>query len=386
VISATETALKVAQPVVGKIEDPVGKIDQCASEALAKVQEKLPIVNQTPSEIANSAKTTAHDTASYYYNKITGSNIGQQTTKHLDNAVSFSELMVEICFPTDGTNPDDLQELEKAEEDEDKGLVVRAANLKNRAVRRGTRKMMTYTPVKSTIDNVQYAQEQIHEMTEKILKGTNYVATKTMEVKDLVKDNYPTIKTLATETLTEGTQYVEKNWDQIYSTTMYIPKKAIQVTGSVYINAQEIVFAYTKAHSLTEIPHAVVEMAEKYYSNLKIDGLSVEQVKEKAIGFVYVPAQVVSEYLRASRVVQWVVPNSIKTESIEMVEVERTSSPENRDSETENTRQNETMPSVVVMEPMSTSPVNSFTETKPQSDVDGDFFVSSERKIEEMSE
>lgn len=29
----------------------VGKIDQCASEALAKVQEKLPIVNQTPSEV-----------------------------------------------------------------------------------------------------------------------------------------------------------------------------------------------------------------------------------------------------------------------------------------------------------------------------------------------
>ena len=78
------------------------------------------------------------------------------------------------------------------------------------------------------------------------MKGTNYVATKTMEVKDLVIDNYPTIKTLATETFTEGTQYVEKNWDQIYSTTMYIPKKAIQVTGSVYINAQEIVFAYTK--------------------------------------------------------------------------------------------------------------------------------------------
>ena len=127
-------------------------------------------------------------------------------------------------------------------------------------------------------------------------------------------------------------------------------------------------------------------MAEKYYSNLKIDGLSVEQVKEKAVGFVYVPAQVVSEYLRASRVVQWVVPNSIKTESIEMVEVERTSSPENRDNETENTRQQETMPNLVVMEPMPTSPVNSFTKTKPQSDIDDDFVVSSDRKIEEMSD
>lgn len=99
-------------------------------------------------------KTTAQDTATYYYDKLSGSNIGKQTTQQLDNAVSFSELMVEICFPTDGTNPDDLKELEKAEEDEDKGLVVRAANLKDRAVRRGTRKLMTYTPVKSTVDSV----------------------------------------------------------------------------------------------------------------------------------------------------------------------------------------------------------------------------------------
>jgi len=29
----------------------VTKLDHCASEALAKVQEKIPIVNQTPSEV-----------------------------------------------------------------------------------------------------------------------------------------------------------------------------------------------------------------------------------------------------------------------------------------------------------------------------------------------
>ena len=229
-------------------------------------------------------------------------------------------------------------------------------------------------------------------------------------MKDLVKDNYPTIKTLAVGTLQEGSQLLEKNWDHIYSTTMYIPKKAVQVSGEVYINAQEMVFAYTKvfvlllinffvhysspgeihvtvtccillkviellkflfsfdirfqngyntsgtrvfeqssvryltmlifiglifylfvqAHSLTEIPHAVVEMAEKYYANLKINGLTAELVKDKAVAFVYVPAQVVSEYLRESRVVQWVVPKSIQTETIEMVEIERAETQENQ--------------------------------------------------------
>ena len=104
--------------------------------------------------MAESAKSKAVETANYYLEKVQSSTLGKQTTKQADNAVSFSELMVEICFPTDGSNPDDLQELEKAEEDEDKGLLIRAGNLKNRAYRRGTRKLMSYKPVLTTIDTV----------------------------------------------------------------------------------------------------------------------------------------------------------------------------------------------------------------------------------------
>lgn len=59
-------------------------------------------------------------------------------------------------------------------------------------------------------------------------------------------ENYPTIKTKAEQTVAEGTSFLTKNWDHIYSTSMYIPKKALQVTGEVYISTQEIVFAYTK--------------------------------------------------------------------------------------------------------------------------------------------
>ena len=68
----------------------------------------------------------------------------------------------------------------------------------------------------------------------------------------------------------------------------------------------------------------------------------MDQVKGKAVAFVYVPAQVVSEYIRESRVVQWVVPKSIKMESIEMVETVRsteggsTESPEPIKSDIEN--------------------------------------------------
>jgi len=48
------------------------------------------------------------------------SRVAEALTKQADTAVSFSELMVEICLPTQGSDPEDVMELERAEEDEDK--------------------------------------------------------------------------------------------------------------------------------------------------------------------------------------------------------------------------------------------------------------------------
>lgn len=104
--------------------------------------------------MSESAKSAVKETADYYIGKVQTSSTVKQATQQLDNAVSFSELMVEICFPTDGSNPEDIQELEKAEEDEEKGILVRAGNLKTRAVRRGTKKLMSYQPVKTSVDTV----------------------------------------------------------------------------------------------------------------------------------------------------------------------------------------------------------------------------------------
>lgn len=86
-------------------------------------------------------------------------------------------------------------------------------------------------------------------MTEKLIQGTNYVAARTTEVKDVLTNNYPEIKSTVQASLTEGSQLLSQKWDHVYQTTMYIPKKAIQVTGEVYISAQEIVFAYGKVGS-----------------------------------------------------------------------------------------------------------------------------------------
>ncbi len=68
--------------------------------------------------------------------------------------LSLSEFIAEFSLPTDGTCKDDMKELEKADEDLDKGVLVRAQNLKRMVTRRGKRKLMTYRSVKYSVDAV----------------------------------------------------------------------------------------------------------------------------------------------------------------------------------------------------------------------------------------
>ena len=61
-------------------------------------------------------------------------------------------------------------------------------------------------------------------------------------------------------------------------------------------------------------------MAESYYNTLKNEAPSAGEVKEKAIAFVLVPAQVVSEYLGAKKAIQWIMPDTIETECLQVLE------------------------------------------------------------------
>jgi len=340
--AATNTALKVAKPVVG--EDPVGRMDSAASEVLAKVQEAFPIVNQTPCQIAASTKSSIQEKTNEYVEKVKESRVAEALTKQADTAVSFSELMVEICLPTQGSDPEDVMELERAEEDEDKGILVRATNLKDRAKRRGRRQLLTYRAVQGTVDMVQYAQVKMAEMNEKLWQGTNYVSTKANEVKDVVSTRATEVKdTVISKVPIMNTMQAQQpasangQEEQIisnanapeecqvtdqcqntYTTNMYIPKKALQASGKVIVSAKEIVFSYTKAESVRNMPRSVIQIADDYYSNLRQEVPLVDSIHDKAVAFVSVPAQVVAEYIHGSRPVQWILPKSIGTNQIQV--------------------------------------------------------------------
>jgi len=320
VLAATDVALRVAKPVVGEVKDPVGSIDGCAAEVLAKVQEKIPCVKQNPCDLVEAAKTSAQDTANYYMDKVQGMTVTKTAVKQLDNAVSLSDLMVELCFPTDVTNYEDMAELERAEEDEDKGLIKHARNVKDKAYRRGSKKLMSYSQVRKTADVVQFVQNQISETTGKLIKGTNYVSSASSSSTPVETPSTSGQTKALSEEENADRDFVSEDWESIDKTSMFLPKKALEMTGEVYTSAKEMVFVYSNTNALKEMPSNVVKTVESYYNKVSEDGI-INDVKDKVVSFAYVPTQVISNYMQSNRLVQWIIPNSLQQESIQVIEI-----------------------------------------------------------------
>lgn len=334
VLAATDMACKVARPVVGEIADPGASIDSCASEVLAKVQEKIPCMKQDPREYVEAAKSYSKDTANYYLDKVQGLAVTQSAVHKLDNAVAMTDLIVELCLPTDGSCAEDMEELEKAEADEDQGVIAHANNVRRKAYRRGTRKLMSYKHVQTTVDMVQYAQNQISETTGKLLKGSSYVASPTTTPPSPTTSSKPPTheipESLQGSTVAKSNDATEgapnlaaelsaQGWDTVHQTSMYIPGKALEVTGEIYVSAKEMIFSYSNVNKMNKIPSAVTKTVESYYKNATENEV-VKDIKEKAVAFAYVPTQVISNYVQSNRVVQWIIPNYLQTESIQVIE------------------------------------------------------------------
>ena len=70
------------------------------------------------------------------------------------DVLSTFELIGELTLPTDGKCEEDMKELETDDADHEKGHLVRARNLHKKLARRGKRKLMSYQPIKFTVDTV----------------------------------------------------------------------------------------------------------------------------------------------------------------------------------------------------------------------------------------
>ena len=105
-------------------------------------------------QIAETTKEAIKATATSCMEKLQGTSAVKNVNKQVENAISLSELMVEICFPTDGADPNDLAELEREEAAEHEGAAVRVANLTEKVKQRGRKRIMALKPVQVTVDAV----------------------------------------------------------------------------------------------------------------------------------------------------------------------------------------------------------------------------------------
>ena len=105
-------------------------------------------------QIAETTKEAIKSKATSYFESFQESGTGKTINKQVDNVISLSELVVEVCFPTDGSDPQEVAELEKEELAENAGHAVRVTNLKEKLKHRGTKRLMTLKPVQVTVDAV----------------------------------------------------------------------------------------------------------------------------------------------------------------------------------------------------------------------------------------
>ncbi|XP_078368266.1 uncharacterized protein LOC144652106 [Oculina patagonica] len=260
----------LSKPIVGRVECAAATLDRVASETLAKVEEKCPIITKTPAEI----KTTVTDTASEYYNKVQNNAVVKMMVASTEGMISITEVIAEAALPTDGTCEEDMKELETADEDSAKGALVRVQNLQRMVTRRGKRKLMSYKPVKFSVDTASNLQEHITD-----LLGRTSDASK-----------------------------------KVYSASMYIPNMALELSGEVIVSAKQLVFALNKAHSVKDMPAAVANVAMKAVQ-------PITDAKDRLAGYVFVPSQVMTEYLLSSRPVQWILPHIVAVEDMSKMDI-----------------------------------------------------------------
>ena len=70
---------------------------------------------------------------------------------------------------------------------------------------------------------------------------------------------------------------------------------------------------------MSDIPTAVSSTVESYYNSAR-ENQVVKELTDKAVAFAYVPTQVISSYIQSNRAVQWIFPQHLRTESIQVVE------------------------------------------------------------------
>ena len=76
----------------------------------------------------------------------------------------------------------------------------------------------------------------------------------------------------------------------------------------------QICYVYFQAHNIKDMPAAVLNMTRKVAEPLG-------EVKNKATAYLFVPPQVMTEYILSSRPVQWIIPKIVAVEDMSKLDI-----------------------------------------------------------------
>lgn len=113
-------------------------------------------------QIVSTTVDALKNKAGEYYNVVNNTRVIQFTHARVTEAISLSELAVEVVLPADPDSPEDVQEEEQESLEikqntdavKPKGHAERVLALGKRIQRRGSKKLMGLKPVQFTYDSV----------------------------------------------------------------------------------------------------------------------------------------------------------------------------------------------------------------------------------------
>ncbi|EZA55191.1 hypothetical protein DMN91_000029 [Ooceraea biroi] len=145
---ATKQAVPIAAPIVKKFETPLSFVDRTLCFGLDKIEEKVPLVKETPAQIYEKAVSTIshvndvivtqavnlRDFSWYTANQILDTHYGTAAVKGLDSTAVVVDQLIDKYFPA--TREEKILEVNTIEGDKLLHTLQTVGHLSNKAARR----------------------------------------------------------------------------------------------------------------------------------------------------------------------------------------------------------------------------------------------------------
>ncbi|CAM5082870.1 unnamed protein product [Eretmochelys imbricata] len=306
VTSITNVAVSSAQPLVTKLEPQVMTADECTSEVPDKVEETLPIFQQTADkELASSRLTDVKETmirmvdmtkeavqdgmrttksmVTDHMSTVVESRMGQLAISGMEAVLEKSEELLDHYLPmTDDelaelAEPVEGAEVSSAQPQEHRSYFVRLGSLSTKLRQRAYR--YSLDKMRRTSQNIREALSQLHQtmgLIEYIKQGVklqevqekfhhiwlswNREQPKGSEIKDLAKPE------MESETLAMSRSIIQQLQDacqMLVSSIQGLPTTFQDKVQQVYHNMEELHDSFSTAHSFQDLSSSLLTQSQE---------------------------------------------------------------------------------------------------------------------------